>query len=361
MAARLKDSYNQAYIAKLAEQVLSVYPGFCCAAFQASIFDNKWSDKALKARMGTITQALHQFLPEKFQQSVHILQQIAPQFSGYEALFFPDFVEKYGLDNYQSSVQALAYLTRYASAEFAVRAFIVKYPQKMMAQLFIWSQSENEHLRRLASEGCRPRLPWAVALSEFKKNPQAVLIILEQLKNDPSEYVRRSVANNLNDISKDNPDIVIKVAKNWLLQKAHTDINRQRLVKHACRSLLKQANPTVLSLFAFNIRKDIKISAFTVDKEITIGDKLSFSFALTSNKKLGKLRIEFAIDFMKKNGRLADKIFHLSESTLNITHKKMAKKFDFKIISTRKYYSGKHYLTIIINGQAVAKEAFILK
>ena len=361
MAALLKDSYNQAYILALADQVLSVYPDFCCAAFQKSIFDNEWPDKTLKARMGTISQALHQHLPEKFQQSIHLLHKIAPQFGGYEALFFPDFVEKYGLDNYQISVQALAYFTQYASAEFAVRAFILKYPQEMMAQLFLWSQSDNEHLRRLASEGCRPRLPWAKALSEFKKNPQPILIILEQLKNDPSEYVRRSVANNLNDISKDNPDMVIKIAQTWLPKKPHIDNSRQRLVKHACRGLLKQANPTILSLFGFNRRQDIKVIGFTVDKEVTVGDKLTFSLALTSKQTLGKLRIEFAIDFMKKNGQLANKIFQLSESTLKTKRKKIIKQFDFKTISTRKYYSGKHYLTIIINGQAVAKTAFILK
>ena len=365
MAEPLKDVYSRVFILDLADQVLSVYPEFSSSPFQDVIFDAEWEDKALKARMRTITQALHRFLPDPFEQSIAILKKIAPRFSGFEAMFFPDFIEQYGLDYYQISVPALEYFTRYSSAEYAVRPFILKYPEAMMAQMFIWSQSDNEHVRRLASEGCRPRLPWAFALSEFKKDPQPLLIILEQLKDDHSEYVRRSVANNLNDISKDNPDVVIKVAQTWLSDKYKVDNiinnNRRRLVKHACRGLLKQANPTILSLFGFAISNDIKISDFTVGKEVRIGEKLLFSFTLTSKKTLGKLRIEFAIDFMKKNGKLADKIFQLSESNITENSKKISKQFDFKKISTRQYYPGLHHLSVIVNGKLLSKKVFYLK
>ncbi|MFT6925049.1 MAG: 3-methyladenine DNA glycosylase AlkC [Psychromonas sp.] len=370
MAELLKDVYSKAFIIDLAEQVLYVYPEFCSTAFQKLIFDAEWNDKALKARMSTITRALHRFLPASFEQSIVILKKVAPRFSGYEALFFPDFVEKYGLEDYQTSLQALEYFTRYSSAEFAVRPFLIKYPEAMMAQMFIWSQSGNEHVRRLASEGCRPRLPWAFALFEFKKDPQPLLIILEQLKDDDSEYVRRSVANNLNDISKDHPDVVIKVAQNWLQEKAdglNNSINnsiynnRRRLVKHACRGLLKQADPTVLSLFGFHRPENIKIIAFNVDDVVLMGEKLGFSFTLSSPQVLGKLRVEFAIDFIKKNGSSAAKIFQISESTITTNCKNIAKQFDFKKISTRKYYPGLHHLSVIVNGQLISKKTFSLK
>ncbi|ABM03162.1 DNA-3-methylpurine glycosylase [Psychromonas ingrahamii 37] len=369
MAEPLKDVYNKVFILDLADQVLSVYPDFCCTAFQDVIFDAEWDDKALKARIRTITNALHRFLPAPFEQSIVILEKIAHRFSGLEALFFPDFVEKYGLDHYQSSLQALEYFTRYSSAEFAVRPFILKYPEAMMAQMFIWSQSDNEHVRRLASEGCRPRLPWAFALSEFKQDPQPLFIILEQLKDDPSEYVRRSVANNLNDISKDHPAVVIKVAQRWLQQADNNDLdnnnnlgnNRQRLVKHACRGLLKQANPIILSLFGFHRPENIKIIAFKVDDVVMMGDKLLFSFTLSSQAALGKLRVEFAIDFMKKNGSLAGKIFQISESTITKNCKQISKQFDFKKISTRQYYPGLHHLSVIVNGRLLSKKVFFLQ
>ncbi|MFT7053643.1 MAG: 3-methyladenine DNA glycosylase AlkC [Psychromonas sp.] len=365
MAELLKDVYSKVFIMDLADQVLSVYPDFCCTAFQDVIFDTQWENKALKARMRTITQALHRFLPEPFEQSIVILKKIAPRFSGFEALFFSDFVEQYGLKHYQISLQALEYFTRYSSAEFAVRPFILKYPEAMMAQMFIWSQSDNEHVRRLASEGCRPRLPWAFVLSEFKQNPQPLLIILEKLKDDHSEYVRRSVANNLNDISKDNPDVVIKVAQKWLQEKHQVDNcidnNRRRLVKHACRGLLKQADPIILSLFGFQRSENIKIIAFKVDDIVMMGGKLLFSFTLSSKAVLGKLRVEFAINFMKKNGRSTEKIFQISESDISKNCKKISKQFDFKTISTRKYYPGLHHLSVIVNGQLLSKKDFFLK
>jgi 3-methyladenine DNA glycosylase AlkC len=362
MAELLKDVYSKVFIIDLADQVLCVYPDFCCIPFQEFIFDAKWNDKALKARIRTITNALHRFLPESFEQSIVILKKIAPRFGGLEALFIPDFVEKYGLEHYQTSLQALEYFTRYSSAEYAVRPFILKYPEAMMAQMFIWSQSDNEHVRRLASEGCRPRLPWAFALSEFKKDPQPLLIILEQLKDDHSEYVRRSVANNLNDISKDNPEVVIRVAQRWLREKYNANNNnRQRLVKHACRGLLKQANPIILSLFGFHRPKNIKIIGFKADDVVIMGEKLLFSFTLSSREVLGKLRVEFAIDFMKKNGSLAGKIFQISESNITTNSKQIAKQFDFKKISTRKYYPGMHHLSVIVNGRLLSKKVFILK
>lgn len=359
MAELLKDVYNNVFIIDLADQVSSVYPDFCSAHFQDVIFDAKWTDKALKARIRTITNALHRFLPDDFEQSIIILTKIAPRFGGLEALFFPDFVERYGLNHYQRSLQALEYFTCYSSAEFAVRPFILKYPEAMMAQMFIWSQSDNEHVRRLASEGCRPRLPWAFALSEFKKDPQPLLSILEQLKDDPSEYVRRSVANNLNDISKDNPDVVIKIAQNWLQQVNNN--NRQRLVKHACRGLLKQANPIILSLFGFHEPDNIKVIGFKADDFVVMGEKLLFSFTLSSKQVLGKLRVEFAIDFMKKNGNLAGKIFQISESTITSNCKHISKQFDFKKISTRQYYPGIHHLSVIVNGQLLSRKVFFLK
>ncbi|MEI6896978.1 MAG: DNA alkylation repair protein [Psychromonas sp.] len=358
MAELLKEVYSPSFIDLLATQFKQAYPRFEKYVFIETIFDTQWQHKELKARLLFIAQTLHQFLPADFQQSTLILKQVAPFFSGYQAMFFPAFIELYGLDNYPISIECLAFLTQFSSAEFAVRPFIVKYPQQMMAQMRSWADSDNFHLRRLASEGCRPRLPWACALPEFKKDPSAILPILEALKDDDQDYVYRSVANNLNDISKDNPQWVINIAQAWL--KDNPSKNRRWLVKHGCRGLLKRAHPKALSLFGFYPPKHIKVASLKVDKTVLMGQKLNFSFSLNSPVSLGKCRVEFAMSFMKKRGQQADKIFKISESDIKNNAKQVTKQFDFKAISTRKYYPGIHQLSIIVNGEKMAQQSFLL-
>lgn len=272
-------------------------------------------------------------------------------------MFFPDFVERYGLSEFEDSIEALEAFTKVSSSEFAVRPFIMRYPQRMMAQMEIWADSKNEDVRRLATEGCRPRLPWAMALPGFKSDPLPVLEILEKLKEDESEYVRRSVANNLNDISKDHPELVIRVARSWMGKSPETDW----VAKHACRTLLKQGDPDALGLFGFGSPAHIEIDDLIVDDSVAWGDSLTFSFRLqTPKKRLGKLRIEYGIDFMKNNGRQSRTIFKISESDFTSRQKQVTRTHAFKPISTRKYYAGAHGIAIILNGQEVASGAFEL-
>lgn len=358
MAELLKDVYSPAFIDSVAAQFKIVYPCFEKQRFISTIFDDQWSQKELKARLTFIAQTLHQFLPQNFKQSTDILKQVAPHFSSYEAMFFPAFVELYGLDDYQTSIETLAVLTQFSSAEFAVRPFIIKYPEKMMAQMLEWASDDNYHIRRLASEGCRPRLPWACALPDFKRDPTMILPILEKLKDDNEDYVYRSVANNLNDISKDNPQVVVNTAQDWM--QAAPSKNRIWLVKHGCRGLLKSAHPAVLTLFGFASPEHIQLQQLQVDKSVSLGGKLNFSFLLMSSTTLGKCRLEFAIGFMKKNGKQADKIFKISESDISANKKSFHKQFSFKAISTRKYYPGTHQISIILNGVKMATQDFEL-
>ncbi|GLS90088.1 hypothetical protein GCM10007916_11550 [Psychromonas marina] len=358
MAELLKDVYSPAFIDSVATQFKIAYPSFKKQSFVDTIFDAQWQQKELKARLTFIAQTLHQFLPQDFQKSTNILKQVAPFFGSYEAMFFPAFVELYGLDDYQTSIETLAVLTQFSSAEFAVRPFIINYPEQMIAQMLIWAGDDNVHVRRLASEGCRPRLPWACALPAFKKDPSAIIPILEKLKDDNEDYVYRSVANNLNDISKDNPQLVVKLAQRWLQDKPTK--NRRWLVKHGCRGLLKSAEPAVLALFGYSPPTDITLQQLVVDEKVCLGEKLSFSFILDSSKALGKCRLEFAISFMKSNGKQADKIFKISESEITSNTKSFTKQFSFKAISTRKYYLGAHQISIIVNGVKMATQDFEL-
>jgi len=357
MPEPLKNLYSTELVESLSEQVNNLYSNFDKKGFVAHVIDGQWEDKELKDRMMHISGALYVFLPMEYSEAVQILMKAASKFSGFQYMFFPGFVEIYGLDEYEMSIEAMEYFTQHSSSEFAVRPFIKKFNYKMMAQMELWAESENHHVRRLSSEGCRPRLPWAMALPEFKKEPSPIMPILEKLKNDESEYVRRSVANNLNDISKDNPQVVIEAARNWLGDNQQTDW----VVKHACRTLLKQGHTEILELFGFTKPNHIKSGDLKAQRSVDMGENLDFSFIIeTKSNKLGKLRIEYAMDFVKKNGSLTRKVFKISESDIDSKSKEVTKSHSFKKISTRKYYAGNHKISVIVNGQEMASIGFLL-
>ena len=356
MPEPLKNLYNHTFFDSLNTAMLQAYPAFDTLKFNTLIYDEGWETKELKQRMRHITESLHQCLPE-YELAIPILKAASSHFSNtFTHMFFPEYAELYGMEHYDISIDALEHFTQYSSSEFAIRPFIIKYPEKTMQHMKAWAKHKNEHVRRLASEGCRPRLPWAMQLPAFVQDPAPVLDILEQLKHDESLYVRRSVANNLNDIAKDHPQIVADIAKTWLGKNEDTDW----LVKHACRTLLKQAHPQTLALFGYNPAEHTQVQEFKVTPEVVWGGRVAFSVQLQSNTSLGKLRLEFAIDFMKANGKTARKVFKISEFDIQASSKNIEKSFSFKPISTRKYYAGKHQLSLIINGQVSATLPFVL-
>jgi 3-methyladenine DNA glycosylase AlkC len=357
MPEPLKNLYNETFLSSLARHLKPGCSEFSAQGFRKAVFDDSWGQKELKQRMNHISVMLHEHLTGDYREKIEILKPVSSHFRGLEHMVFPAFVEHYGLGDFETSMSALEYFTANSSSEFAIRPFIKQSPGKTMRQMEAWAESPNHHVRRLASEGCRPRLPWAMALPVFKKDPRPVIKILNRLKGDESEYVRRSVANNLNDISKDNPEMVIDIARDWLGKKPEIDW----VVKHACRSLLKQGEPQMMEIFGFEKPAHISILGFDVQDTVGIGGRLKFSFKLQTQKnKLGKLRIEYAIDFMKNNGQQKRKVFKISESD-NPAQKKMVKKeHSFKLISTRKYYPGAHGIAIIINGHELINAGFQL-
>ncbi len=358
MADLLKDIYNKKFIQKLSLEIKQVYTEFDANVFIKNIFNNEWEGKELKQRIRHISENIEKGFPDNYIKSINILKPVSLKFHDLEHLIFPDFVELCGINDLNTSIHAMEYFTENSSSEFPVRQFIIKYGNKMMKQMNSWSKSNNEHVRRLASEGCRPRLPWVIALPEFKKDPTSILPILERLKSDDSEYVRRSVANNLNDISKDNPDIVIKIAKKWKGLNPDTD----KLVKHACRTLLKQGNIEILKLFGFKPIAHVSIKSFKNTKTIKMGEDIEFNFSLNTLKnKLGKLRIEYAIDYVRQNNKVSRKVFKISEGDYAKEKIQIKKKHSFRAISSRRYYAGKHGLAIIINGQELVSTSFIIK
>ena len=351
MVEALKDRLNLTTVKHFSEQFQTIYPAFPAEDYVKITVDKNWENLELKGRWQLLARNLGKVLPKDYKKAIQILEEVVEKLADSDGMFliiFPDFVEFYGqdLENWDLSIKALKKFTQYSSSEMAVRPFILQDEPRMMAQMLAWSKDENEHVRRLASEGCRPQLPWAQTLPNFKQDPTAIFPILEQLKADPSEYVRRSVANNLNDISKTHPELVTKLAKEWYGKDQRTDW----IVKHACRTLLKKGNREAMALFGFQANV-LKISDFVLDKKkLAIGERLSFSFIVKAEQST-KIRLEYGIDYVKKNGKQSRKIFQIIEGELEKNEEKIINKSQaFSDLSTRKHYPGTHRVILIANG-----------
>ena len=361
MAEQLKELFSKDFVEFIALKTKEYYPSFEQKNFQKTIINDNWKNLELKERMRLIAVVLNDFLPLPYQDQLEILKKVKKDLSykdsmGLQSMIFQDFVEVFGLDDYDNSIKALESFTIDSSSEFAIRQFILKYEDKTMSQMNIWAKSENEHIRRLATEGCRPRLPWAIALPIFKSDPSKVLEIIEVLKFDKSKYVQKSVANNLNDISKDNAQIVIDFVKNNLGQTKDLDW----ICKHASRTLLKKGDKQILPLFGFGDSSHVNITNLEYHNSLSFGDDFIFDFTLNSEENLGNLRVEYGIHYKKANGSHSKKVFMISQNSINEKEKSFRKKQSFKNMTTRKHYSGEHYISIIINGIEKEKRSFYL-
>ncbi len=366
MADLLKNIYSKKFFDSFLKSIKKVNPKFDATSFLKQIFDTEWADRELKQRMRHISKVLKNHLSDDFEKNaktiVALVEQLQKEGKNEESLeymFLPDFIEVYGIDNFKNSMKAIEKITQFTSCEFGVRPFLIKYPQKGIQQMLKWSSHQHPMVRRLSTEGCRPRLPWAMAIPFLKKDPSPILPILEKLKNDSSESVRRSVANNLNDISKDHPAVVSGLAKKWFGKDKEIDW----LVKHACRTLLKQGNQEVMKLFGFGDIGKIKIENFQIlTPKVKIGEALKFSFQLKNTSSTStKLRLEYGLYYQKQNGSLSKTVFKISEkvypekSTTTINRKQ-----SFRVITTRKLHRGLHQVSIIINGHEFEKYDFEL-
>jgi 3-methyladenine DNA glycosylase AlkC len=244
-----------------------------------------------------------------------------------------------------------------AVARRAIRPFIKRYPKKTMAQMCRWAKSGDENVRRLASEGSRPPLPWGGALDEFQKDPGPILPVLERLKDDPSEYVRPSVANNLNDISRDHPELTLEIAKRWLAESRE----RKPLLKHALRGLLKKGDPRAMELLGLEVGASVKVVAFEVTpRRIQIGGVGSMNLELMAGSA-ELVRLEYVITYARPHRRDAQKVFQIKETRLEPGKRmRITRKLDFSDRSTRKHPTGGHSLTLAINGNRVKSVRFSL-
>ncbi|MCB9422520.1 MAG: DNA alkylation repair protein [Ardenticatenaceae bacterium] len=362
MPEPLKNMFNPQSVTALGEAIQSNYPAFDLAGFKTAVFTPNWESLELKQRMRHIATSLRPFLPADYGEALAILSQALPLLNeqSFEKMVFPDFVEVFGLDDYETSIPALEYFTQFMSAEFAIRPFIHHYPQQTMQQMLAWSHHEHSGVRRLASEGCRPRLPWGMGLPVLKADPSPILPILEHLKNDKSESVRRSVANNLNDISKDNPDLVIAVLQRW--QTDNNDEIRQ-ITSHALRTLIKQGHPAALEMLGYPSGAAIQIRNFVIEPEIIpFNGSLTFSFEIAAeSNQLQDLIIDYVVHLLRANGQQTPKVFKLAKKSIQPGETlTIRKKHGFAPVTTRTYYPGEHALELKINGQLFNRTPFML-
>ncbi len=359
MSELLKDIYNKDFLSEFGRKVHAAYRVFDITGFIAVVMDETWDGLALKARTRRISEKLGTFLPDSYEAALDILSAIADTCVGFPYLFFPDFVAVYGQgeEHWDLSMKALENFTQKSSSEFAIRPFLLSNPERAMCQMATWAKHSNEHVRRLSSEGCRPRLPWGMALPVFKKDPSPVLAILEQLKTDTSLYVRKSVANNLNDISKDNPSAVIDTTRKWIGVHPDTDW----ILRQGCRTLIRAGNPDAMKLFGYENFTDsgrllTATSLSVLPTELKLGESCELKYELDIPKGSPvHIRIEYAIDFVKSGEKKSRKLFLLSDKTVKGgTHLSGVRTHSFEDLTVRRHYPGDHRIALLVNGQEEA-------
>lgn len=302
---------------------------------------------------------LSEQLPQDYLIALDLILKIAPNFTGFVGVIFPDFVASYGLNHYKISIKALEQLTTYSSSEFAIRAFLRNYPKQTLKQMETWSLNKNEHVRRLASEGLRPSLPWSFKLTDDLNYPGVSKKILTNLNNDKSLYVRKSVGNHLNDLTKKHSNFVIDLIYSWESNQQHTSW----IIKKGLRTLIKEGDKQVFKFLGYPKPTNIEVNDLKINKtEILIGDESSFSFELENQSgKTIPLLIDYIVHYMKKSGKTNPKVFKLKGMEVGNQDKvQIRKKINFKQLSTRKHYKDQHFIEILINGEVKASIGFKL-
>jgi len=359
MAEALKDKYlNKDFFLDFSADLKSVYPTLNKKKFYQQCI-SPLDQLELMQRITHLTKTVADHLPGNYKKSIstlYDLSEIIDEKFGY--LFMSEFVSTYGLNDYKTSIKALRDFTHHSSSEFAVRVFLEQDFKRTITHMQKWTEHEHEHIRRLASEGSRPRLPWGNKLQQVIDKPALTWNILHKLRTDDSKYVQKSVANHLNDISKDNPDWMVKKISSWSLKNKST----AWITKHGCRTLIKQGHQPALDFFDVK-PAEVKLSKFRLEKnKISLDDYLEFSFSVENlSLKDQKLIIDYNIHFVKNNGHSQPKTYKLKALDQSASTKiDITKKHQFKLMTTRKLYSGKHYLEIMINGMSHGKKAFLL-
>lgn len=359
--AQLKDWFDEDRYHSLAELFRSLSPRFDRARFLTATVQGL-ETRSLMQRLHQTTLALHETLPGGFKNQVAVLKDAAPGIEhNFVGIFLSDFVATYGLEQPAFSLDALRFFTRFGSAEFAVRPFLQQDLVGTLRVMQTWTDDASEDVRRLASEGSRPRLPWGLRLQALVKNPDPTGPILDALRDDPSLYVRKSVANHLNDITKDHPDWVLRRLEGWQLPHS---ASRQWIARHACRTLIKRGHSQALALFGFGHSPVVTAALTASPPQLSLGQTLTLRARITapaSHPKPQTLAIDYLVHYVKADGSTSAKVFKWTETVLAPgASLDLVKNQTVRDFTTRRHYPGRHRVELQINGHRLAETAFDL-
>ncbi|WP_246340468.1 DNA alkylation repair protein [Streptomyces lunaelactis] len=366
----LKRHFNGEAARLIGGHIQGVYPQFDVDGYAAEV-EEHIPGKELKDRVLVLAGGLRSRLPENYVDAVGILVSIlGDELAEGEGMFNTSwylmpvarFVEEYGLDDPEVSLDALVEITRRHTAEYAIRPFIEQHYEMTMKRIAEWAHSPSHNVRRLASEGIRSRLPWARTLTVFVRDPQPVLEILEPLRSDPSEYVRKSVANNLNDISKDAPETALATALRWSEESPTPETSW--IVKHSLRTLVKEGNQQALTILGATGGDHIRVPRLQLTPQsLTIGDTIVISLDIkNTDDQPHSITVDYVVHHVRKNGRSIPKVFKLTTLDLAAGEQRtLEKAHTIREVQTRKYYAGEHVVDIQVNGLVRATDRFDLR
>ena len=363
MPEPLKNLLHPALVRAMADIISANAPSFDRDRFTALATDGIESLELME-RAALIRDALFTTLPESFPEAAAILAVSLPAagkagLTGWMLLPVNQFIAARGLEHFDIALDLLKALTPHFTAEFGIRPFIHQDQERALATIARWTDDANHHVRRLASEGTRPRLPWAMRLPQLIKDPSPIIPILSALMDDPEDYVRRSVANSLNDIAKDHPDLVAaSIAE-------HIDgasAERRWLLKHASRTLLKKGHAQALANFGFGAAAALECELRLPNPSVLFGEGVDFEIRLRNAGDIAQsLMIDYAIHHVKADGSLSPKVFKWKTVTLAAGQDHaLQRRHAMRPITTRRYYPGQHRIVILINGAETASGHFVL-
>lgn len=369
MAEPLKLSYGPPVVRQVAAAIAAVHPAFDAAAFTADTLVG-YEALELMPRARQIASNLARHLPADFARTGEILIDSfgpplgATMANGMAPFFYLPhgmLVAEHGLGHFGLSMRVLHALTQRFTAEFAIRPFLEHHRDATLAQLAAWSADPSDHVRRLVSEGTRPRLPWAPRLRDFQRDPAPVLALLEGLKDDPSLYVRRSVANNLNDIGKDHPAVAADVARRWLVD-ATPEL--RWIVGHALRSAVKRGEPAALEALGHGERAKVVLTDPCISpSEPRMGGRVTLSFGLHNpTRRAQSLMVDLRVHYVKASGRAQPKVFKLKSFAIGPGDTvALRKTLSLAEMTTRRHHPGMHAVEVLVNGQALPLGHFTLQ
>jgi 3-methyladenine DNA glycosylase AlkC len=346
-----KDEFSTGLIDDLGQELIVAWPDFPLARWRRLAHDGL-EQLELMQRVTHLASALRACLPDEFASAAELIARLPDraEFDGWMMLPVGYYVSDAGLDDPERSLPLLAAITSRFSSEGPIRPFIEHHPEVTFRYLHAWISDPDEHVRRLVSEGTRPRLPWAPQLKAIKADPSPILPLLDALFDDDREYVRRSVANNLNDISKDHPALAVEVAQRWASSTTHGVY----VIRHGLRTLVKRGDPDALALLGFDHESDVELVELTVSPSaITIGEEVTLSATLRTEQEVRAV-IDYVVHYQGVNGVRSGKVFKLTTRTISPgTPTLVRKRHRFEPVSIRTIHPGTHRMELQVNGRVL--------